>query len=149
MTEEVQKINRQTDDRTKQAFSRSLWMIEELECSLQLVPDEAERHYSLALIHVMRGKFNDAIKTLEKAVQTQPEHVRALWLLGELQFKLGNYQAAAEVLEVVVKHEPDNLTAITWLSLAYHCLNKKDKAITTQSILQSIAPDLMISRPSR
>jgi tetratricopeptide (TPR) repeat protein len=149
MAEEAQNITHQAVDRTRLAFSRSLWMIEEIECSLQLVPDEAERHYSLALIYVMRGKFDDAIYSLEKAVHAQPEHPRALWLLGELQFKLGNYQAAVEVLELVVKHEPDNLTAITWLSLAYHCLNKKGKAITTQSILQSIAPDLVISRLGR
>jgi len=136
-------------EKTKLHFSRSLWMIEEVAYLLKLLPDEAERSYGLALIYVMRGKFIEAVKSLENAVEIQSEHVRARWLLGEIQFKIGNYQAAAEALEIVVKHEPDNLTAITWLSLAYHCLDKKGKAISTQSILQTIAPDLMVLRPNR
>jgi thioredoxin-like negative regulator of GroEL len=41
-------------------------MIQEVEHSLRLVPDDAERNYALALIHVMRGKFNDAIRSLSR-----------------------------------------------------------------------------------
>src|SRR5436305_991533 len=87
-------------------FRRSLWMIEDIEHSLRLVPDDAERNYALALIHVMRGRFNDAIKTLRQAVEANPGHANALWLLGEIYLKTGDYERAAESLEQVVIQEP-------------------------------------------
>jgi len=127
-------------------FRRSLWMIEDIEYSLRLVPDDAERNYALALIHVMRGRFNDAIKTLNKAVEANPKHANALWLLGEIYLKVGDYEKAAESLEQVVIQDPDNLTALTWLSLAYHSLGKRGKALDKQSVLQNLAPDLVVSR---
>jgi len=146
---EVERVAPSASDKSKLSFSRSLWMIEEVEHILRLVPDEAERHYSLALIQIMRGFFNDAVKSLEKAVEANHEHTKALWLLGEIYFKLGRYEKAAAALESVVERDPDNLTAITWLSLVYHCLGNKGKAVNTQSILQTIAPDLIVSRPNK
>jgi tetratricopeptide (TPR) repeat protein len=130
-------------------FSRSLWMIEELEVSLESVPDDAERNYGLALVKIMRGKFQEAVIRLEQAVEAKPEHIRALWLLGEIRIKMGQYDKGAEALEVVLKHDPGNLTAITWLTLAYHSLNKRSQATQIQSILETIAPDLMVSRSNR
>ncbi len=130
-------------------FSRSLWMVEELEVSLGSVPDDAERNYGLALIKIMRGKFYDAVKSLEKAVEAKPEHVSALWLLGEIHMKMGQYEKGAEALEAVVRHEPGNLTAITWLALAYHSLNRRSQATKIQSVLETIAPDLMVSRVNK
>ncbi len=138
-----------TSEQASSQFSRSLWMIEELEISLKLIQDDSERHYSLALIQIMRGKFQDAVKSLGKAVEAKPEHIRALWLLGEIHIKLGQYEKGAEALEAVVRHEPSNLTAITWLSLAYHSLNKRSQATKVQSVLESIAPDLVVSRMNR
>src|ERR687891_180797 len=90
------------------AFQRSLWMIESIEHSLRLVPDAAERNYALALVHIMRGRFNDAIRTLKEAVGANPNHASALWLLGEMYLKTGDYEKAAESLELVVTQEPDN-----------------------------------------
>jgi hypothetical protein len=48
-----------------------------------------------------------------------------------------------------VRREPENMTAITWLCLAYHCLGYKGKAMAQQSILQSIAPDLLVTIQKR
>jgi lipopolysaccharide biosynthesis regulator YciM len=124
-------------------------MIEELEVSLESVPDDAERYYGIALIKIMRGKFHEAVKSLEKAVEAKPEHIRSLWLLGEIHIKMGQYEKGAEALEAVVRHDPSNLTAITWLTLAYHSLNKRSQATKIQSILETIAPDLMVSRSNR
>lgn len=145
MAESVQLNISQTLDRSKLLFSRSWWMIEHIEQTLKLVPDDAERHYSLALVEVMLGKFDDAIKSLDKALEAKPSHLPSLWLLGELHFKYANYEASVELLERVVRSQPDNLTAITWLSLAYHNLGKQGKAISKQSILQTIAPDLIVT----
>lgn len=124
-------------------------MIEDIEHSLRLVPDEAERNYALALVHVMCGQFNVAIKELSSATEANPKHTQALWLLGEIYLKVGDYEKAAASLEQVVTQQPDNLTAITWLSLAYHSLGKKGKALDKQSVLQHLAPDLIVSRSSR
>jgi len=138
-----------TLEQASSQFTLSLWMTEELEVSLGLIQDDSERHYSLALIQIMRGKFQEAVKSLDKAVEAKPEHVRALWLLGEIHIKLGQYEKGAEALEAVVRHEPGNLTAITWLSLAYHSLNKRSQATKVQSILETIAPDLIVSRANK
>lgn len=147
MGQESEQASQPTTDRP--SFRRSLWMIQEVEHSLRLVPDDAERNYALALIHVMRGKFTDAIRSLSVAVEANPGHTQALWLLGEIQLKVGDYEKAAASLEQVVAQEPDNLTAITWLSLAYHSLGKKGKALDKQSVLQNLAPDLIVSRSSK
>jgi tetratricopeptide (TPR) repeat protein len=124
---------------------RSLWMLEELQHSVQLVPDEAERHYGLALLQVMLGKFTDAIASLDRVLQADPKHIAAMFLEGELQLKLGEHKKAAVLLEQVVSREPENMTAVTWLCLAYHCLGFKGKAMAQQSVLQSIAPDLIVT----
>ena len=130
-------------------FNRSLWMIEELEVCLESVPDDAERNYGLALIRIMRGKFQEAVKSLEQAAEAKPEHIRSLWLLGEMRIKMGQYEKGAEALEAVLRQDPGNLTAITWLTLAYHSMNKRHQATQIQSILETIAPDLMVSRLNR
>lgn len=145
----MEQMAPRVSEKASQQFTRSLWMIEELEVSVGLIQDESERHYGLALIQIMRGKFQEAVKSLDKAVEAKPEHIRALWLLGEIYMKLGQYEKGAEALEAVVKHEPGNLTAITWLSLAYHSLNKRSQATKAQSILETIAPDLIVSRVNR
>jgi tetratricopeptide (TPR) repeat protein len=129
----------------KQRFRRSVWMLKEIQDSLQLIPDEAERYYSLALMDVMLGRFNEAISNLDRAIQANPDHVLAMALAGELHLKLGDHKKAATLLEQVVSREPDNMTAITWLCLAYHCLGYKGKAQMQQSILQSVAPDLIVT----
>jgi tetratricopeptide (TPR) repeat protein len=149
MTREVEQALSPAAGEARSSFTRSLWMIEELERSLALVPDDAERHYSLALVHIMRGRFAEAINSLDDAIEADHEHVQALWLLGEMHFKMGHYEKAIGALEVVVTRQPDNLMAITWLSFAYHCLNKRGKAIDTQSILQTLVPDLWISKLKR
>jgi tetratricopeptide (TPR) repeat protein len=128
-----------------QRFRRSVWMLKEIQDSLQLIPDEAERFYSLALMDVMLGRFNEAISNLDRAIQANPDHVLAMGLAGELHLKLGDHKKAATLLEQVVSRDPDNMTAITWLCLAYHCLGYKGKAQMQQSILQSVAPDLIVT----
>ncbi len=120
-------------------------MLEEIQHSLQLIPDEAERYYSLALLQVILGRFTDAISSLENATRANPDHVNTLSLLGELHLKMGDYKKAATFLEQVVSRESENMTAITWLCLAYHCLGYKGKAQIQQSILQSVAPDLIVT----
>lgn len=120
-------------------------MLEELQHSVQLVPDEAERHYGLALLQVMLGKFTDAIASLDHVLQADPKHIAAMLLEGELQLKLGEHKKAAVLLEQVVSREPENMTAVTWLCLAYHCLGFKGKAMAQQSVLQSVAPDLIVT----
>lgn len=128
-----------------QRFRRSLWMLEDVQRALQLIPDEAERYYSLALMGVMLGRFNESISNLERVIQANPDHIAAMSLLGELHLKLGDHKKAATLLEKVVSREPENMTAITWLCLAYHSLGYKGKAQLQQSILQSVAPDLVVS----
>lgn len=132
-----------------QRFRRSPWMLEQIQESLELIPDHAERYYSFALLQIMLGNFNEAIESLGKAIEANPNHVAALYLRGEIYLKLGQHKKAAELLEEVVKREPDNMTAITWLCLAYHCLGYKGKAMAQQSILQSVAPDLMVTVMNR
>lgn len=124
---------------------RSRWIIEDLEHSLRLVPDEAERYYALSLTEIMLGDFIQAVNSLNLAVGANPQHMPALNLLGDLYFKLGHYEQAAVALEQVLAQEPDNITAITWLCMAYHCLGNKGKALAKHSLLQNVAPDLVVS----
>jgi tetratricopeptide (TPR) repeat protein len=141
-------MHKTPSDEIKQ-FHPSLWMIEDLEHSLNLVPDEAERYYALALIDVMLGQFPQSLKSLSMAVEANPKHIASLSLLGKIYFKLGEYERAAFTLEQVLNKEPDNITALTCLCMAYHCLDNKSKALAKQSLLQNIAPDLFVSLLNR
>lgn len=134
-----------TSSHKAKLLRRSRWMIEDLEHSLRLVPDEAERYYAIALTEIMLGEFTRALHSLNLAVKANPRHMPALNLLGEIYFKFGSYEKAAATLEKVIIQEPNNITAVTWLCMAYHCLGAKGKALAKQSILQNIAPDLVVS----
>lgn len=132
-------------DEVNQQFRPSLWMIEDLEHTLTLVPDEVERYYALALVDVMLGEFTQALKSLGLAAQANPHHMPSLNLQGKIYLKLGDYEKASSTLEQVLNQEPENVTAITWLCMTYHCLGNKGKALAKQNLLQNLAPDLVVS----
>jgi tetratricopeptide (TPR) repeat protein len=120
-------------------------MLEDVQRALQLIPDEAERYYGLALMGVMLGRFNESISNLERVIQANPDHIAGMALLGEPHLKLGEHRKAAALLEQVVSREIEKMIAITWPCLAYHSLGYKGKAQLQQSILPSVAPDLVVS----
>jgi tetratricopeptide (TPR) repeat protein len=143
MTNEVNYLDHAALNDARQRVRRSQWMIEEIERSLRLVPNDADRHYGQALAFLLLGRIQEAHRSLNSAVDADADHLPALTLMGETLLKLGEYKKAASVLERLLHHEPDNMTAITGLCLAYHCLDKKGKELSRDSILQTIAPDLL------
>lgn len=130
------------NDQTLQV-SRHLWMLEDLERLLPLVPSDAERFYGLALVQMMQGRFDEGITSLEKAVKANPLYAPASYLLGDIYLRVGKCEEAITELEKAVKRNPSDLSALMWLSLAYRRLGEKGKKIVRHSILQSIAPDLV------
>jgi tetratricopeptide (TPR) repeat protein len=130
------------NDPAKQ-INRHLWMLEDLENLLPLVPQDAERFYGLALIQMMRGRFNEGIRSLEKAVKANPLYAPASYFLGDMYLKLGKCEEAITELEKAVKRNPSDLNALLWLSLAYRRLGSKGKLLVRKSILLTIAPDLV------
>lgn len=133
----------------RQRVRRSYAMVEELERLLRLVPVEADRYYGQAVAMFILGRVQEAVMNLDQAVKADPDHLPALQLLSQLLLKLGEYKKAVNVLEKVLSHEPDNMTAITSLCLAYHCLDKKGVELSRDSILQTIAPDLLAASLKR
>jgi tetratricopeptide (TPR) repeat protein len=122
---------------------RHLWMLEDLERLLPLVPSEAERYYGLALVQMMLGRFDEGIRSLESAVKADPLFAPASYLLGDMYLRTGKCEEATEELEKAVRRNTSDLNAIMWLSLAYRRLGDKGKEMVQHSILQSIAPDLV------
>ena len=143
MTNESNQIDQAALNEARARVRRSQWMLDEIQRSLALVPDAAERYYGQALAQIMLGRIGEAVLNLSSAVEADPDHLPALHLLGELLLKLGQYRKAVKVFEKVLGHEPDNMMAITSLCLAYHCLDKKGKELARDSILQTIAPDIL------
>jgi tetratricopeptide (TPR) repeat protein len=131
-------------EKTRQGFQESLWIIQALKHPLELVPDEAERHFAMALLQMLLGNFTEATNSLNLALDADPHHMASLTLLGEMQFKFGDYAKAIIILEQIVSREPDNLTAITWLCMSYHSLGFKDRAMNRQNLLQNIIPHLVV-----
>jgi tetratricopeptide (TPR) repeat protein len=132
-------------DKTRQGFQKSAWVIQALKHPLELVPDEAERHFGLALLEMLLGNFSEAINSLDSALDADPHHIAALTLLGEMRFKFGDYAQAVIILEQIISQEPNNLTAITWLCMSYHCLGFKERAMNKQNLLQTIIPNLVVT----
>jgi tetratricopeptide (TPR) repeat protein len=130
------------NDSVKQT-NRHLWMLEDLENLLPLVLQDAERFYGLALIQMMRGRFDDGVQSLVKAVKANPLYAPASYLLGDTYLRLGKCEEAITELERAVKRNPGDLNALVWLSLAYRRLGSKGKLLLQRSILQTIAPDLV------
>jgi tetratricopeptide (TPR) repeat protein len=132
-------------DKRSQGVPKSPWIIQALKHPLELVPDEAERHFGLALLQMLLGNFNEAINSLDSALNADPHHMAALTLLGEMRFKFGDYAQAVTILEQIVSREPNNLTAIAWLCMSYHSLGFKDRAMNKQNLLQNIIPHLVVN----
>jgi tetratricopeptide (TPR) repeat protein len=133
----------QENEERRPLFNRSFWMLEDLEQLIPLVPSAAERHYGLALIHMMFGKFNECINDLSVAMSSDPNYLPAGYLLGDLYLKLGRTKKAIYIWEQILKNHPENFSAAISLSLAYYRLGARGKEMARNSILQTIAPDLI------
>jgi tetratricopeptide (TPR) repeat protein len=126
---------------------RPTWlMMEELARLLHLVPDEAERHYGLALIHQICQRDEEAIESLQITLESNPNHAIALGELGQIYLKRERYEDAVQLFEQMAKlGGSGSIMAITWLGMAYFRLAERGKAegMLGESILQSVDPELV------
>jgi tetratricopeptide (TPR) repeat protein len=122
---------------------RPTWpMMEELARLLHLVPDEAERHYGLALIHRICQRDEEAIESLQAALESNPQHATVFSELGETYLKSEQYENAAWAFEQVVRlGGHGSMTAITHLALSLSRLGEKGKEMARNSILQTADPE--------
>ena len=64
----------------------------------RLLPDSAEAHNNLGIIHRQRGDLAPAIAAFEKAIALRPDYPQALNNLGSARRAIGQVDAALELL---------------------------------------------------
>jgi tetratricopeptide (TPR) repeat protein len=77
--------------------------------SLKLNPRNADAHYSLGLLNLMRSDPRGrqvGIDELKKAVELDPEHLQAQSRLASLLYQAGEYKGASEAYSEIVKLRP-------------------------------------------
>ena len=76
--------------------------------ALELNPNNADAHYTLAYVLERKALFEDSVHHLFKAVELDSEHSDAHFNLGQAMVRLGKVGAAIDHLSMVVRLEPNH-----------------------------------------
>lgn len=109
---------------------------DELERVLRLVPDAAERHYGLALVRLILGRYDEAVEQLQLAVTADPAHCRALCRLGDSQLMAARLDDAVEAYQQAVQVKGDSvLAALSGLYISLCLMREKGRELMQGSHL--------------
>jgi tetratricopeptide (TPR) repeat protein len=102
---------------------------------VDLTPNNAEAHYSLALALEENGALEEALAVLRKLVELDPKHPDGHYALGRVQSKLGNLTDAVAELNLALGlhnqagNQEGKASALNGLGNAYYALGQDDEAM--------------------
>lgn len=97
--------------------------------AVELDPDLAEAHTSLAYAHLLNMEGPTALSKLRRAVELKPSYAQAQDWLGGLLLSLGRPEAALRHLRLAVKLNPEARNARAWLNSAMVANGRYDEAL--------------------
>jgi tetratricopeptide (TPR) repeat protein len=77
---------------------------QELRELISLVPEDPIFHYSLGLLMMKQGKYNDAIQNFDDAEKVDPNYGSAYAMEGECYAKMKKYKQAIEQYTIAQQH---------------------------------------------
>jgi tetratricopeptide (TPR) repeat protein len=114
---------------------------EELEAALQQDPDNAQKLYELACIHINRHRNPEALELLDRCITVRRRDPAALYARAVTYLSMGVYRkAACDLLKTIVL-DPGLMQAYKHLGFVQFTLGKEDAALKTLKKALEIDPE--------
>ena len=114
---------------------------EKLESALQMDPDNPDRLYELALIHIDQQRNVEALELLDRCIHTKRRDSAALYARAVTNLSMSNYgKAGCDLLKTIVL-DPGCLPAYRHLGFVQFTLGKEESALKTLKKGLVIDPD--------
>ena len=81
--------------------------IPELEAAAKLNPSAHEPHYTLGILYMQDGRYDDAARELSQAMKLHPDNADGWATLGSLYQKMNKLPEAADALREAIRQRPD------------------------------------------
>lgn len=109
----------------QRAYLQAQSICEEL---LRADKHDAEAWYVLSRVHIINGRYEDAVKLLKKCLSRHPKEVRFLTALGGAHTADAKHDLAIEAFTKALKLNPNDLHTLAGLVGAYEKLGDIEKA---------------------
>lgn len=97
--------------------------------ALEMDPDLAEAHYSLARVMYLADEFQGSMRELKRALELNPSLAAAYADLADTSATLGNNQEMVRAAEKGYQLDPLSPRAVQWLGLAYFYAGRGEEAM--------------------
>ena len=91
-------------------------------------PDTCEAHHMLALVHLQRRSYREALRFAEKETDIDRDNAKYLNTLGSTQMEVQDYSPAIDSFLSALSIEPDFVDARFNLGIAFQRQGNRDKA---------------------
>jgi tetratricopeptide (TPR) repeat protein len=112
-----------------------------LRAALEVRPDFAYTHYTLAYFYYSDEIFTEAEKELREAIRLNPEFSFAYKLLGDIYFKRQEYPKVIAVYQDALERNPGSAVLRNDIGLAYMQLERYEEAIPHLQEALRLDPD--------
>jgi len=111
---------------TEQGYSEALEIYQQV---IQLKPNHAPAHFSMAVIYGEQGKTLDALRAYTRAIEFNPSHSAARYNLGLIFLQQNKWQLAADQFHAVIKTNSQHAKAHFNLGRSNYRLKHYDQAL--------------------
>ena len=94
----------------------------------RLLPDHAESHNALGLVHELHGEHDDALAAFARASQLDPEYADPISNAADVHRRRLEFKKATELYVRVVELEPSNVLAMSHLGFLHLRMGNLDEA---------------------
>ena len=109
--------------------------------ALQIKPQSAEAHHSLAVVLATRGRVEEAVTHYRKALEVEPRHVQAHYGLGTALAGCGRFDEALPHFRQALEIEPNNVRAHVSFGDALAGHGQIDEAVAHYRKALEVQPD--------
>ena len=118
--------------------------------TVDLAPNFAQGHHTIARMLTLSGDPAGAINTLDAYMRLDPLYPdMALHFLAEARFSLGQFDEAVTALKQRLARSPNSATSLALLASCYGHLGRIDEARAAWAEVMKIAPNFSIERQRR
>jgi len=108
--------------------------------ALELAPDSAEAHASLGLLHYLRRRGPETLRTIERAIELRPGYAEAHNWLAYVRLLVGRPEEAPEPAERSVELDPLSAEAASNLSLSLLAVGRPERALVEARRTRELEP---------
>lgn len=112
-----------------------------LKKAIEIEPDLANAHYSLAHFYISNNNYKDAKDRLKQAIDLKPDFLAARKLLGDLYYEKGNYRKAISMYRTALSLNYDDVDLRHNLGLALMNIENYRKAIVHLEKARELSPN--------